>query len=404
MKRILDLKSKLNFLEHIVIFNLDDDLERKQQSYIEKKQSNESIQKVNIPNINKQNITSIHKQNLASIYKQNIPNTKKQNISSIYKPNAPHIHTIKSFLSQYSDDYINVKDFQVAQHNPDDHVAAIICSSGTTGLPKGVMISDKNIIAKIMQKKDKRFFPDKEVTQFGYLPFFHVFGFMTCLDNISLGYCTVVMDRYKEETFLNNLQKYKITHVCVVPPVMVFLAKSPLVDQYDLSSVKELICGAAPIGKEIEVTVKQRLNIQRVLQAYGLTELTYMATLTPGTGGKFGSSGRLLQGMQAKVIDPDSGSSLGANKVGELCFRGSTVSKGYYGNMEATKAAIDEEGWLHSGDLGFYDEDEFFYIVDRIKELIKYNGFQVIFNFNNLVKKSYNGNINRKNYKYKLKL
>lgn len=157
---------------------------------------------------------------------------------------------------------------------------------------------------------------------------------------------------------------------------MVFLAKTPLLKKYDLSSLREIGCGAASMSKELEDEVCKRFNDEIVIrQGYGMTETTY-GILQQQMVKKPGSVGNIMKHVYAKVID-EKGNSLGPNQKGELCFKGPLIMKGYIGNDEATKETIDEKGWLHSGDIGYYDEDFAFFIVDRIKELIKYKGFQV---------------------------
>jgi len=141
-----------------------------------------------------------------------------------------------------------------------------------------------------------------------------------------------------------------------------------------------ITCGAAPLSKETELAVRSRLNNPNLVikQGYGLTELTGAAGGVLSSKGvtKPGSVGEVNTGVTAKVID-ENGNTLGPNKQGELCFKGSLMMMGYINDESATRATIDEQGWLHTGDIGYFDEDLQFYIVDRIKELIKWKGFQV---------------------------
>lgn len=166
----------------------------------------------------------------------------------------------------------------------------------------------------------------------------------------------------------------------MVPPLMVFLAKHPLVDNYDITSIRELLCGAAPLSKETEDAVYQRLHKNpslNIRQGYGMSETTLSTLMQRDELRKPGSVGTVLKGIWAKVVDPETGVALGPNKPGELCFRGSQIMKGYIGDDAATKNTIDEKGFLHTGDIGYYDEDFHFFIIDRLKELIKYKGYQV---------------------------
>jgi 4-coumarate--CoA ligase len=218
-----------------------------------------------------------------------------------------------------------------------------------------------------------------EFCMLGLIPWFHAFGFLT-LFNILLDAVRVVfIPKFEEGLFLSCIENYRINFIFMVPPLMVFLAKHPMVDSYDLSSIKVLFSGAAPLSKEVTEAVKTRLpHVKTILQGYGMSEMTLGVVLqTPNKPIKSGSVGSLIRGMYAKVIDPDTGKTLGPNQRGELCFKGSQVMKGYIGNEKETKNTIDSEGYLHTGDVGYFDEDQQFFIVDRLKELIKYKAFQV---------------------------
>lgn len=187
----------------------------------------------------------------------------------------------------------------------------------------------------------------------------------------------VLLPKFEEGLFLSCIENYRCNVLFLVPPLMVFLAKHPMVDGFDLSCMKLIICGAAPLSKELEQAVYDRLKNPplKIRQGYGMSELS-LAVLLQKTIFKPGSVGDLNEGSEAKVIDGD-GKSLGPNKRGELCFRGNQLMIGYIGDFKATKDTIDSDGWLHTGDVGYYDDDKQFYIVDRIKELIKWKGFQV---------------------------
>lgn len=179
------------------------------------------------------------------------------------------------------------------------------------------------------------------------------------------------------ELFLRSIQNYKVESVFVVPAILLFLAKSPMVTKYDLSSLYEMGCGASPLPKEIEELVIKRLNLKYMKQGYGLTEGTFAITLAPPECYRRGTSGRLVPHMSAKIVDPDTRKILGPHQKGEICLKGNLIMKGYNNNPEATRNTIDKDGWLSTGDIGYYDEDGYFYIESRLKELIKYNSFQV---------------------------
>lgn len=218
---------------------------------------------------------------------------------------------------------------------------------------------------------------DKETIILALLPLFHVFGSIMLLCVIANRSGKLVMlPKFQSSTFLRSFEKYRCTVTCLVPPLLVFLAKHPEVDRYDLSSLESIICGAAPISKELEQSVKDRLKTNlSIKQLYGMTELTSMVLLQKNIV-KPGSVGDANESVYAKVVD-ENGIALGANQSGELCFKGNLVMMGYISDIQATSAMIDEEGWLHTGDVGYYDDDLQFFIVDRIKELIKWKGFQV---------------------------
>ncbi|XP_069682667.1 luciferin 4-monooxygenase-like isoform X2 [Periplaneta americana] len=259
-------------------------------------------------------------------------------------------------------------------------VAVILCSSGTTGLPKGVMLTHANILHAVEYVCDYRYSDMRPSdTVLAVLPMFHAYMFLCQLIGCIIGVKFVIMGRFEEDVFLRSIQNHKITLLYLVPPIIVLLAKSSAVDKYDLSSVRDIISGAAPLKHDIEVLVCERLGLGQIRQGYGLTEATLALTMIPSNTKKRGSSGVLIPDTECKVVDVQSGQSLGPHKEGELCFRGPGIMKGYSGNLQATSAMIDSDGFLHTGDVGYYDEEGFFFIVDRVKELIKYKGFQVTY-------------------------
>jgi 4-coumarate--CoA ligase len=217
---------------------------------------------------------------------------------------------------------------------------------------------------------------EKGSSKFMIIPFFHVYGLFTTLSNIYYLRRIVFLKKFEENLFLRTIEKYRITILSLVPPIMVLLAKSPLVDKYDLSSVKHLICGAASLSRETEEILKRRLKVNSIRQGYGLTEVNLGLGIPLGVE-KNGSVGKVVSYMSSKIRDHKTGKSLGPNQSGELCFKGATVMKGYYRDEEATRKAFTTDGWFLTGDLAYYDEEEFFFIVGRLKDLIKYKGFQV---------------------------
>jgi acyl-CoA synthetase (AMP-forming)/AMP-acid ligase II len=251
-------------------------------------------------------------------------------------------------------------------------------SSGTTGLPKGVMLTHYNLVANILQSACV--IPvDERDTILGVLPFFHIYG-MVVIMNVGLyvGATVVTMPRFDLEQCLETFQKYRITFANVVPPIVLALAKSPLVDKYDLGRLRILFSGAAPLGEDIARAVSARLGCV-VTQGYGLTETSPVthAARVGKAGLKTAGIGPPVPNTEAKILDTITGAELGRNQEGEVCVRGPQVMTGYLNRPEATAAMIDPDGWLHTGDIGYADADGNFFIVDRVKELIKYKGLQV---------------------------
>jgi acyl-CoA synthetase (AMP-forming)/AMP-acid ligase II len=260
---------------------------------------------------------------------------------------------------------------------PRSATVALPYSSGTTGLPKGVMLSHHNLVANICQLKPVHRLSADE-TVMGILPFFHIYG-MTVVMNLALhcGATIVTVPRFELEGFLELLQSHRVTRAHLVPPIILALAKQPVVDNYDLSCLRQIMSGAAPLGPELAESCADRLDCS-VVQGYGLTETSPVTHLTPDAGpNKPGSIGPPLPSTECKVVDPATGKELGPQATGELRIRGPQVMGGYLNNPEATAASVDGDGWLRTGDLGYADEDAYFVIVDRLKELIKYKGYQI---------------------------
>ena len=258
---------------------------------------------------------------------------------------------------------------------PDD-VVALPYSSGTTGLCKGVMLTHRNLVANVAQTlgaipsaSDERLM--------AVLPFFHIYG-MQCMMNCGLraGATVVTLPRFDLEQFLRAHQDYRITRSFVAPPIVLALAKHPMVDKFDLSHLRLVNSGAAPLKAELAAEASKRLGCE-VIQGYGMTELSPVSHLTPPGWFKPGSVGISAPSTQTKIADPLTGADLGTGEEGEVWVRGPQVMAGYLNNPQATAATIDEDGWLHTGDLGYVDADGHLYVVDRLKELIKYKGFQV---------------------------
>lgn len=269
------------------------------------------------------------------------------------------------------------------------HLAALPYSSGTTGNPKGVMLTHRNLVANVAQ-----FSPIQGITAddviIAVLPFFHIYG-MTVLLNAALRARArlVVMPSFDLQKFLGNIQDHQCTVGYIAPPVAVALAKHPVIDEYDLSSLKVIMSGAAPLDEELGHTVAKRIGC-RIVQGYGMSELSPVSHCMPFDGGEktvgvaapLSSVGWTVPNAVSKIIDPETGAEIGIpdsgrSETGELWFSGPNVMTGYLGNDKATAETIDGDGFLHTGDMACVDADGCVYIVDRLKELIKYKGYQV---------------------------
>ncbi|XP_017113744.1 4-coumarate--CoA ligase 1 [Drosophila elegans] len=275
-----------------------------------------------------------------------------------------------------NDKFKTQPDFLSPVANKEQDVTLIVCSSGTTGLPKGVQLTQMNLLATLDSQIQPTQIPMEEVTLLTVIPWFHAFGCLTLITTACRGARLVYLPKFEENLFLAAIEKYRVMMAFMVPPLMVFLAKHPIVDKYDLSSLMVLLCGAAPLSRETEDQIKERIGVPFIRQGYGLSESTLSVLVQNDEFCKPGSVGVLKVGIYAKVIDPDTGKLLGAKERGELCFKGDGIMKGYIGDTKSTQTAI-KDGWLHTGDIGYYDEEFEFFIVDRIKELIKYKGYQV---------------------------
>ena len=265
--------------------------------------------------------------------------------------------------------------------DPRHDVVALPYSSGTTGLPKGVMLTHRNLVANLRQCEGAEHFdqPAENDVAIAVLPFFHIYGMVVIMAlGLAGGGTIVTMPRFDLAEFLGLVQKYRATILPIVPPLVLALARHPLVGQFDLSSVRLIFSGAAPLGEAIARELSARMGCP-VVQGYGMTEASPVTHLSPTRDApvKPGSIGHVIPNTEVKIIDVETGATLGTGKEGELLIRGPQIMKGYLNRPEDTAACIDREGWYHTGDVGYVDPEGSFYIVDRTKELIKYKGLQV---------------------------
>jgi acyl-CoA synthetase (AMP-forming)/AMP-acid ligase II len=261
--------------------------------------------------------------------------------------------------------------------DPGEDTVLMPFSSGTTGLPKGVLLTHRNLVANALQidVAHRRAEPD---IVFSVPPFFHSYGVLMLNWTLAAGATLVFLPRFELAAFLRAVQNERVTHAYLVPPILLALANEPIVDEFDLSSLRLVNSGGAPLSADLMRRCASRLDCT-VIQGYGLTEASPVTHTPPATGqwAKLGSIGPCVPNTECKVVDIDTGAELKANQVGELWVRGPQVMRGYRNHSEATAETITPEGWLRTGDVGYVDDDGDFYVVDRLKELIKYKAYQV---------------------------
>nr|WQG15641.1 4-coumarate:coA ligase 2a [Euphorbia maculata] len=264
-----------------------------------------------------------------------------------------------------------------------DDTATLLYSSGTTGESKGVVSSHRNLIAMVQivigRVSDKSGGDKKFICT---VPMFHIYGLAAFATGIlASGSTIIVLSKFEMQEMFSAIERYRATDLPVVPPILIAMINGAdqIKAKYDISSLSTLLSGGAPLSKEVIEGFVEKYPTMTIRQGYGLTESTAMGASTDALeeSRRYGTAGLLSPSMEAKIVNPETGEALSVNQTGELWLRGATVMKGYFSNPEATSNTITSEGWLRTGDLCYIDEDGYIFVVDRLKELIKYKGYQV---------------------------
>ncbi|GLT31344.1 hypothetical protein SLA2020_060860 [Shorea laevis] len=292
-------------------------------------------------------------------------------------------HTMESKIVSTLDQMMKKEQSQnrVRERVEQDDTATMLYSSGTTGASKGVVTSHRNLIA-LVSTLIQRLSLDDRNTYICTVPMFHVYGLTAfATGTVAMGSTVVVLSKFEIHNMLSAIEKYRATYIPLVPPILVAMVNGAdeIRRRYNLSSMKTVVCGGAPLRREVIEGFVEKYPTVTILQGYGLTESTGIgaSTNTVEESRSYGTVGRLSGSMEAKIVDPDTGKTLEVNLTGELWLRGPLIMKGYFNNADATRLTLDSEGWLKTGDLCYIDEDGFIFVVDRLKELIKYKGYQV---------------------------
>jgi PAS domain S-box-containing protein len=259
--------------------------------------------------------------------------------------------------------------------DPREDVAALLYSGATTGLPKGVMLTHFNLVANLVQMQAVERMAAGEVVM-GVVPFYHIYGFSVVLNlTLHAGATLVVLPRFNVEEFLRAVQDHGVTTAFLVPPIVRTLASHPLVERHDLKSLRYIMSAAAPLPEETARACAARLGCV-IKQAYGLTETGPTTHWTPRDAVRLNSAGPPVPDTECRVVDVATKRDVPIGELGEIWVRGPQVMKGYLNNPEVTRRVLDGEGWLHTGDIGYKDADDYIYLLDRANDLVKFRGLQ----------------------------
>ncbi|XP_036138311.1 4-coumarate--CoA ligase 1 [Monomorium pharaonis] len=267
---------------------------------------------------------------------------------------------------------VEVANFRYAELDNIKQTACIMHSSGTTGLPKGVELSNRTM----MLISEEKTLDLTNASTLWFSSLYWISGVMLNLKAIAQGAKVIIYPEFDEEMTCKLIEKYKVAVMFLSTSMINRFVRAGYAEKYSLPSLKVILGGGAILKSKVQEELRRTLPYVQILQGYGMTEVGGLITLQ-SPHHKNGSCGTITKNIQMKIVDPESGKILGPNKPGEVWIKSAIMMNGYYRNPEATKSTIDEEGWLHSGDIGYVDEDGELFIIDRIKELIKYRGYQI---------------------------
>ncbi|XP_046734569.1 4-coumarate--CoA ligase 1-like [Diprion similis] len=279
----------------------------------------------------------------------------------------------ESVIAESSAD--QVKNFECTPIESSREIASIMFSSGTTGLSKGAGISHASLLMQACTTSEQFGMTGQICLHFGIFDWITTIHFIFM--SLSLGIPRLIVKAFEEHSACALMEKYKVNWVFMSPSMINKLVKSDALDTHDLSSLNRIIYGGAPLSATSYEALSKYLPKAQIIGAYGMTELGGYFAIQPINSRLDGSCGKILYNAQLKVIDTDSGRVLGARKKGELLLRTDFMMHSYYKNLEDTAKLIDEEGWIHSGDIGYYDENGNIFVIDRMKELVKYHDHHI---------------------------